>query len=123
MALKILIVDDSDTVRDQVKKALATAGYDVVEAQDGTDGLQKVSENSDIKLIICDVNMPKMDGLTMCAKLREISGFASTPVFMLTTEANDEMKEKGKKAGVKAWMIKPFNAEKMIAGIKKVLGA
>lgn len=117
---KILVVDDSATVRDSVKQALLASSFVVIEAVDGLDGLKKLGENSDVKLIICDVNMPNMDGLSMCAKLKETN--SSIPIFMLTTEANAEMKEKGKAYGVRAWMIKPFNGEKMIAGIKKVIG-
>ena len=120
---KILIVDDSDTVRDQLKKALEGGGHQVVVAVDGQDGLDKAKANADVKLIICDVNMPRMDGLTMCKQLREDPALKALPVFMLTTETNEEMKVKGKAVGVMAWMVKPFNAERMLAGIKKVLGA
>jgi two-component system, chemotaxis family, chemotaxis protein CheY len=118
---KILVVDDSDAVRGQVKAALEEAGFAVVEANDGLDGLTKANENKDLNLIISDVNMPRMDGLTMCQRLREITELATTPIFMLTTETDVSMKDKGKSVGVRAWMVKPFNAAKMIMGVKKVL--
>ena len=119
---KILAVDDSDIVRSQVRKALEGGGYQVVEAVNGIDGLEKANANPDVKLVVCDVNMPEMDGLMMCTKLREISSFKSVPIFMLTTESSPEMKAQGKAAGVTAWMIKPFNPEKMVAAVKKVIG-
>jgi len=120
--MKILVVDDSDAVRVQVKSALESAGFTVVEGVDGLDGVAKANENKDAKLIISDVNMPRMDGLTMVIRLREIPEFKETPVFMLTTETDPNMKDKGKAAGVRAWMVKPFNSEKMILGVKKILG-
>ncbi|MCM2281239.1 MAG: response regulator [Bdellovibrionaceae bacterium] len=118
---KILIVDDSDAVRGQVKAALEGAGFQVVEAVDGLDGLAKANENKDVNLIISDVNMPRMDGLTMCGRVREIAELKQTPIFMLTTETDAGMKDKGKAFGVRAWMVKPFNAEKMVMGVKKIL--
>lgn len=119
---KILIVDDSDTVRNQVKKSLEDAGYAVVEAFDGVNGVQQAMANKDIACVISDVNMPNMDGFSMCAKLREISQLKNIPIFMLATETNDEMKKKGKSVGVVAWMAKPYNAQKMILAIKKTIG-
>lgn len=119
---KILLVEDSDTVRNQVKAALSQNGHEVLEAVNGLDGLSKCEQNGDIQMIICDVNMPEMDGLTMCLKVRGLGPYAKTPIFMLTTESSPDMKTKGKEAGVMAWMVKPFNPEKLLMGIKKVLG-
>jgi two-component system chemotaxis response regulator CheY len=122
VAHKILIVDDSDTLRIQLRKALEEGGYDVIEAEDGVKGLARATENNDLKLIISDYNMPEMDGVTMCRKIRELPGFDQIPMFMLTTEASPELKALGKEAGVKAWIVKPFVAEKVIGVTKKVLG-
>jgi two-component system, chemotaxis family, chemotaxis protein CheY len=120
--MKILIVDDSEMVRTQVKQAIEGEGFQAIEAVNGVDGLNKLQGNPDLKLIICDVNMPEMDGLTMCSKVREKDQFKEIPIFMLTTESSPDMKKQGKEAGVKAWMTKPFNPEKMVAAIKKVVG-
>ncbi|MBF0440560.1 MAG: response regulator [Oligoflexales bacterium] len=121
MAHKILIVDDSDTLRIQLRKALEGAGYEVIEGKDGNEGLNKAQENVDVKLIITDYNMPEMDGITMCRKIREVPALNPVPIFMLTTEASPELKTLGKEAGVKAWIVKPFVADKVIGVINKVL--
>lgn len=118
---KILVIDDSETVRTQVKDALISGGHEVLEAVDGQDGYQKFKENSDIQLAICDVNMPNMDGITMCQKVHEDPDIKKIPIFMLTTESSPDLKAKGKEAGVLAWMVKPFNPTKLLAGIDKVL--
>ena len=117
---KVIIVDDSETIRSQLKKDLETAGFGVVEAVDGLDGFNMVKSNSDAKLIVCDVNMPKMDGVTMVQKIK--SDLSNTiPVIMLTTESNDEMRSKGKENGVVAWVVKPYKADKLIPAIKKII--
>ena len=118
---KILIVDDSETLRTQLKKTLEDAGHSVVEGCDGVKGLEALRSNDDIKLILCDVNMPEMDGLTMCQKVHEDDALNKIPIFMLTTESNPDMKTKGKAAGVKAWVTKPFVPEKLLTAINKIL--
>lgn len=117
---KILIVDDSETQRFQLKKELEKASHLTIEACDGADGLSKLKENPDVQLIVCDVNMPVMDGLTMCSKISEMAGFQGIPVFMLTTEASAELRDRAKKVGVRAWITKPFNPEKLLAAVAKV---
>jgi two-component system, chemotaxis family, chemotaxis protein CheY len=117
----ILIVDDSETVREQVRTALSAAGFQIAEASDGLQGLEEVQRHSDIKLIICDVNMPKMDGLTMCKRLQALPGSSKPPVFMLTTEADPDLKTQGKAAGVVAWITKPFSPDKLVAAVTKIL--
>ncbi len=119
---KILLVDDSETLRSQLKRLVESNGYSVLEAADGKQGLDVLSKNSDVSLIVCDVNMPIMDGITMCMKVSEDPKLNTIPIFMLTTESNIEMKEKGKKAGVKAWITKPFEDVKIVAAIGKILG-
>ncbi len=118
---KILVVDDSETLRSQLKKALEDGGHQVVEGFDGQDGLEDLEKNPDVKLILCDVNMPRMDGLTMIRKVREKDAFKTLPVFMLTTESSPEMKAQGKESGVMAWVVKPFVAEKLLGAISKVV--
>lgn len=118
---KILIVDDSESLRIQLKKALQAKGHTVCEGHDGKHGLEVLKANTDTKLIICDVNMPNMDGITMCSKVKEDSSISNIPIFMLTTESNAELKEKGKKVGVKAWVTKPFDEAKLLDGVAKIL--
>src|SRR5690349_5248261 len=106
---KILIVDDSSTVRDEVAGFLKGAGLDVATAVDGKDGLAKIKADPGVKLVVCDVNMPNMDGLTMVEKVRGELGNKTVNVIMLTTESSPSMKERGKAAGIKGWIVKPFN--------------
>ncbi len=118
---KILVVDDSETVRVQLKKDLEGAGHQVIEAADGVLGLQALKENTDTQLILCDVNMPNMDGLTMCLTVRQENLGNGVNIFMLTTENNPDMKTKGKEAGVRAWITKPYIAEKLLTAVNAVL--
>lgn len=120
MGKKILVVDDSATVRQQVGLALGQAGFDVVEAVDGMDGIDKMNHTADIALVICDVNMPRMSGLEMLEKLHAERKGALAPVVMLTTEGQPELVERAKKAGAKGWIVKPFKAELLIAAAKKL---
>jgi two-component system chemotaxis response regulator CheY len=120
---KILLVDDSETLRTQVVKLLTSKGHSVVESVDGIKGLEALNGNKDIKLIICDVNMPNMDGLTMCSRVAADPNMSRIPIFMLTTEASPDLKEKGKAAGVKAWLLKPYIEEKLIAVVERILAA
>jgi two-component system, chemotaxis family, chemotaxis protein CheY len=117
---KVLVVDDSSTVRNEVSGFLSAQGIDVDTAVDGVDGLAKISRDSELKLVICDVNMPNMDGLTMAEKVRETG--KHMPIIILTTESNPNMKQRGKEAGVKGWIVKPFNGPAALGGIKKLIG-
>ncbi len=117
---KILIVDDSEAVRTQLRKDLELNGHTVNEAMDGLDGLTQIDNHSDTELIICDVNMPRMDGLSMCSRVCKDPKNSNVKVFMLTTEASAEMKARGKEAGVKAWITKPYILEKLLFAIDKV---
>ncbi len=116
---KVLVVDDSSTVRNEVSSYLSAQGIDVATAVDGVDGLAKIQRDSDLRLVLCDVNMPNMDGLTMVEKVKQ-SG-KNISIIMLTTESNPNMKQRGKDAGVKGWIVKPFNGDAAIAGIKKMI--
>lgn len=117
---KILVVDDSSTVRDEVAGFLKRNGLDVATAVDGKDGLSKVKSDSGIKLIVCDVNMPNMDGLTMAEKIRDELGNKAINIIMLTTESSPAMKERGKAAGVKGWIVKPFKGEAVLPTFKNL---
>jgi len=118
---KIIIVDDSETIRRQLVKVLEGVGHRVVQATDGIVGLEAIKNNKDAALIFCDVNMPNMDGITMCERVHEIAEISKIPIFMLTTESNVEMKAKGKAAGVLAWIVKPFDEDKLLAAVKKIV--
>jgi two-component system chemotaxis response regulator CheY len=120
---QILVVDDSATVRNEVSSFLQQQGLNIETAVDGKDGLDKLKRDNGIKLVISDVNMPNMDGLTMVEKLRNEVGNKAVNVIMLTTESDPRMKERGKAAGVKGWIVKPFNGNAVIGGIKKLVGA
>lgn len=124
MPKKIMIVDDSASIRETLLFVLKKSEYDVVEACDGVDALNKLANNK-VNLIVCDVNMPNMDGITFVKKLKSEAAYSEhkfTPVIMLTTESGEDMKIEGKAAGVKAWMIKPFPPEKLLEAIKMLLG-
>ena len=122
MGKKVIVIDDSRTARAQVKNALADAGFDVVEAVDGRDGLAKIEANADAALIFCDVNMPNMSGLEMLHALRESGNTTTAPFVMLTTEAEPELVRQAKIAGAKAWIVKPFKPELLLAAAKKLSG-
>jgi two-component system, chemotaxis family, chemotaxis protein CheY len=118
-AKRVLIVDDSQTVRVQVAKALSGAGYEVLEAIDGVDGQDKVDESVD--MVICDVNMPRMNGLEMLEAIKRDGKNATLPCLMLTTECQPQLIERAKRAGAKGWIIKPFKAELLIAAVTKLV--
>ena len=118
---KILVVDDSSTVRDEVAGFLRKNGLEVDTAVDGRDGLAKLKANSGIKLVISDVNMPNMDGLTMAEKIRGELANSSVNIIMLTTESSPNMKERGKAAGVKGWIVKPFKGASVLETFKKLV--
>lgn len=117
---KILVVDDSNSIRDMVCFTLKSAGYETVEANDGQQALSKAKMGA-FDLVISDVNMPNMDGITLCSELRKLPSFKFTPILMLTTESSGDMKQRGKAAGATGWLVKPFNPEKLIATIKRVV--
>ena len=118
---KLLIVDDSTMLRDMLNYALNEGGYtDVTEAVDGVDGLAK-AKATNFDLIITDVNMPNMDGLTLIGELRKLSQYSKTPILVLTTERSDEMKAKGKMAGATGWIVKPFVPDQLLKAVNIVL--
>ncbi len=119
---QILVVDDSSTVRGEVSEFLKKNGLSVAVAVDGRDGLSKLQADPGIKLIVSDVNMPNMDGLTMAEKIRGDLRNASVNIVMLTTENSPVMKERGKAAGVKGWIVKPFKGDAVLASFRKLAG-
>ena len=119
---KILVVDDSSTVRDEVAGFLRKNGLDVDTAMDGKDGLAKLRANPGVKLVVSDVNMPNMDGLTMVEKIRGELANTAVNVVMLTTESSPAMKERGKAAGVRGWIVKPFKGDAMLETFRKLAG-
>ena len=119
---QILVVDDSSTVRAEVGDFLKKNGLDVILAVDGRDGLDKLKGDPTIKLVVSDVNMPNMDGLTMAEKIRSDLGNATVNIIMLTTENSPIMKERGKAAGIKGWIVKPFKGDAVLATFKKLVG-
>jgi len=123
MAKKIIVIDDSSTVRQQVSVALSEAGYQIIEAADGVQGLRAVEQNADAALVICDVNMPAMGGLEMVAKAKANGKRQGLPIVMLTTEGDPSLVKQAKSAGAKAWIVKPFRRDLLVATVRKLAGA
>ncbi len=121
MAKVVLSVDDSSSIRQMVAFTLKGAGYEVVEAVDGQDGLEKAKMKT-VDMVLTDQNMPRMDGLTLIKNLRAMPNYKSTPILMLTTESGDAMKQQGKAAGATGWLVKPFDPAKLLEVTKKVIG-
>ncbi len=120
MAKSILVVDDSASLRQVVKIALTGAGYDVIEAEDGEDALKKL-DGRKVHLVVSDVNMPVMDGITFVKRMKLLPSYRFTPVIMLTTESQEGKKLEGQAAGAKAWVVKPFKPEQMLAAVAKLI--
>lgn len=121
MATTILAVDDSASIRQMVSFTLKGAGYEVVEAVDGIDALDK-ARNHDVALILTDINMPRMDGLALVKSLRVMPRYKTAPILMLTTESSDVMKARGRAAGATGWLVKPFNPRQLVQVVHKVIG-
>ena len=120
MGKAIMIVDDSSSLRQVVSIALGGAGYETIEACDGVDALSKLNGDK-IHLIISDVNMPNMDGISLLKEIKNHPSYKFTPVIMLTTESQDAIKAEGQAAGAKAWVVKPFKPEQMLEAVAKII--
>jgi two-component system chemotaxis response regulator CheY len=120
MAKVILTVDDSASVRLMVKFTLADAGYDVVEAVDGKDALNKLA--NPVNLVITDLNMPNLDGIGLIRSVRANPACKGIPIIMLTTESHESRKQEGKAAGATGWIVKPFTKQQMLAVVKRIIG-
>lgn len=121
MAKNVLAVDDSPSIRQMVAFTLRGAGFGVVEASDGREGLEK-ARSSQVELVLTDQNMPNMDGLSLIRSLRATPQYARVPILMLTTEFSDEMKAKGRAAGATGWLVKPFDPNRLLEVVRRVLG-
>ncbi|TVR89222.1 MAG: response regulator [Spirochaetaceae bacterium] len=122
MAKKVLVVDDSSAIRESVSYVLDQAGYGVVQAGDGLEGLEKLKEGG-FDLIVTDVNMPNLDGIGLVRKVREQGQHKFLPIVVLTTESQQSKMQEGKEAGATGWIVKPFDSEKLLAVVKKLIGA
>ena len=118
---KILAVDDSSSMRQMVTFTLKSQNYDVVQAEDGLSAL-KIAQSNKVDLILTDLNMPVMDGLALIKELRALPQYKTVPIIMLTTESSDKKKQEGKQAGATGWIVKPFDPEKLLNTLKRVLG-
>jgi two-component system chemotaxis response regulator CheY len=121
MAACVMLVDDSATVRLLAAKALSAAGFSIIEATDGIDALEKMADADEVKLIVCDVNMPRMNGLEFIEALAH-TGAVPPPVIMLTTEGHPDLVRTAKLSGARGWMVKPFKPELLVAAAKKITG-
>lgn len=123
MSQTVLVVDDSKTMRDMVTFTLTSAGYHAVQACDGKEAVEKLSNGSKPALVVTDLNMPEMDGITLIKEIRKMPALKFTPILMLTTESSDEKKAAGKAAGATGWIVKPFHPDQFLKILKKVLPA
>jgi two-component system chemotaxis response regulator CheY len=119
LSTNILVVDDAAVVRKQVRKALERAGYTAIEAVDGAEGLDKVAANPHIRLVVCDVHMPRMNGIEFLEQLRERA--SPIPVLMLTAEAHPDLVRRAQHLGARGWIMKPLKLESLVAVVKKVV--
>jgi two-component system chemotaxis response regulator CheY len=122
MSARVMVVDDSLMVRQQVSRALTNAGFSVVEAHDGVDALTKLAATPDTALVVLDVNMPNMGGIELLERLRSNGQYTALPVVMLTTEGQPALMQKAKALGAKGWIIKPFKPELFVAAVRKLTG-
>jgi two-component system chemotaxis response regulator CheY len=120
MAKTIMIIDDSVSLRQVVGIALTGAGYDVIEACDGQDALGKLTGQK-VHLMVCDVNMPNLDGIGFLKAVKTLPAYRFTPVIMLTTEAGEDKKKEGQAAGARAWVVKPFKPEQLLVAVSKLI--
>ncbi|MFC4727302.1 response regulator [Coralloluteibacterium thermophilus] len=120
MSSKILVVDDSTSMRQMVAFALTSQGFDVTEAEDGLVALDR-AKGQRFAAVVTDVNMPNMDGISLIRELRQLPDYKFTPLLMLTTESGADKKSEGKAAGATGWLVKPFNPEQLVATVRKVL--
>ena len=118
---KILIVDDSASMRNMVATTLKTRGHNITEAADGQQAVTQAKQTS-FDVVVSDVNMPVMNGIELIKNLRSMPNYKYTPILLLTTESGDDRKNEGKQAGATGWLVKPFNPEKLLATIDRVLG-
>jgi two-component system chemotaxis response regulator CheY len=122
MKASVLVIDDSVTVRQQVAAILVAAGYDVIEAGDGLAGLEAAGAHAGISMILCDVNMPRMDGIEFLEKFKGEHRAPSVPVVMLTTNGTPDLIAQAKRAGARGWIVKPFQADLLVGAVRRIVG-
>jgi two-component system chemotaxis response regulator CheY len=120
MSKKVIVIDDSQTIREQVGTTLRQAGFEIVEAVDGVDGSEVIGRTPDAALVICDVNMPNRGGLELLEDIRKDDRWKALPVLMLTTEGQPQLIERARKSGAKGWLVKPFKADLLLAAVRKL---
>jgi two-component system chemotaxis response regulator CheY len=119
MGATVLVIDDSQMVRHEVRTALSGAGFSIVEAQDGIDALQKLGA-TDVNLVVCDINMPRMNGIDFLEQMKKDARGTRVPVVMLTTEGQPELISRAKALGAKGWIVKPFKPDLLVAAARKL---
>jgi two-component system chemotaxis response regulator CheY len=122
MDKRILVVDDSQSIRTVIRSVLEEQGYQVEEAENGRVALDLLQADGDFRMILTDVNMPEMDGITLVSEAKKLDSMKFIPFCILTTEYSSEMKQKGKEVGAKAWLVKPFEPDKLIKVMKRLVG-
>jgi two-component system chemotaxis response regulator CheY len=120
MGKTVIVIDDSQTIREQVGTTLRQAGFEIVEAVDGVDGAEVIGRTPDAALVICDVNMPNRGGLELLEDIRKDESRKALPVLMLTTEGQPQLIERARKSGAKGWIVKPFKADLLLAAVRKL---
>lgn len=121
MSKTIMVVDDSMSVRRVVSTALTAVGFKVIQGRDGQHALDQLKNGIEVDLIVSDINMPRMNGLEFVKLAKMLPNCKYTPVIMLTTESGDDIKAKGRQLGVRAWLVKPFQGDQMLAAVKKLI--
>jgi two-component system chemotaxis response regulator CheY len=122
MTKKVLVVDDSRSVRDSLFELLSSGGYDVVTAEDGLDGVERIERTTDLSLVICDVNMPRLTGMDLLRRVKSQPAYAKLPILMLTTEGRAEVIREAKQLGACGWIVKPVSPNNLLATVRKVAG-
>ena len=122
MSKKVIVVDDSRTARQQVRSALAGAGYEIVEAVDGADGIHQIAAHADASLVLCDVNMPNLTGIEMIESIKRDGVGGGVTFVMLTTESEPDLVQRAKACGAKGWIVKPFKPDLLLAAVRKLVG-
>jgi two-component system chemotaxis response regulator CheY len=122
MSKKIIVVDDSIVIRNEVALILSAAGYQVIEASNGHEGLRRLGDHADAAMVISDINMPEMNGIEMLTRIKADAKHAALPIVMLTTEGNTELMKQAKRAGAKAWIVKPFSGPMVIEAVQRFAG-
>ena len=122
MSKTVLVVDDSEVVRQQVSSALGAAGYDVVEAADGMAGAEAIESRDDLAAVICDINMPRLNGIEMLTRVKADPKHTALPVVMLTTEGQPALIRRAKEVGAKGWIVKPFDPALLVSAVRRLAG-